>query len=226
MARINTGANARETVYRTIRGRIINLELKPNDVLNEKELADEIGISRTPVHEAILRLSLEHLVVVRPQSGTIVAPIDLKNVNIEQFNRCVMEKEISRMACALVEEAHRQRYEENVQLYRFYSTSQNPNRNSSMFKLDNAFHRISFEIVDKAESFDWMMKYFQHIERIRLLSLHLDIATHIIEDHEQYIEILFRRDERRICELLDMHLKRYMDDLLTIRKIYPDYFRE
>lgn len=226
MARINTGASARETVYRTIRSRIINLELKPNDILNEKELAEEIGISRTPVHEAILRLSMEHLVVVRPQSGTIVAPIDVKIVNIEQFNRCVMEKEISRMACGKVEETHRQHYEENVQLYRFYSTSQNPDRNIRMFELDNAFHRLSFEIVDKAESFDWMMKYFQHIERTRLLSLHLDLATHILEDHEQYIKILFERDERRICELLDMHLKRYTDDMLTIRKIYPDYFRE
>ena len=226
MARINTGANARETVYRTIRGRIINLELKPNDILNEKELAEEIGISRTPVHEAILRLSLEHLVIVRPQSGTVVAPIDVNIVNIEQFNRCVMEKEISKMACCRVKETDRQRYEENVQLYRFYSTSQNPDRNIRMFEFDNAFHRLSFEVVARAESFDWMMKYFQHIERIRLLSLHLDLATHILEDHEQYIKILFKRDKQRICELLDMHLKRYMDDLLTIRKIYPDYFRE
>lgn len=226
MARLNTGASARETVYRTIRGRILNLELKPNDVLNEKELAEEIGISRTPVHEAILRLSLEYLVVVRPQSGTIVAPIDVKIVNIEQFNRCVMEKEISRMACGLVKEADRRRYEENVELYRFYSVSQDSDRNIRMFELDNAFHRISFEIVDRAESFDWMMKYFQHIERIRLLSLHLDLATHIIEDHEQYIGALFGRDERRACDLLDLHLKRYMDDMLAIRKRYPDYFLE
>ena len=87
MAGTKSNVSARETAYQLIRSRIINLDLKPNDVLNEKELVEEMGMSRTPIHEAIIMLSLEHLVSVRPQSSTFVAPIDLKMVGIEQFNR-------------------------------------------------------------------------------------------------------------------------------------------
>ena len=226
MAGHQAGRNARETAYQMIRSRIINLDLKPNDILNEKQLVEEMGMSRTPIHEAIIMLSLEHLVVVRPQSSTSVAPIDLKLVNIEQFNRYALEKEITRLACAQVLDAHRPLYEENLQLYQLYSTSPSPDRNRRMFELDNAFHRIAFDIIDRGAYFDWMVKYFQHVERIRLLSLQLNIATHVAEDHEQFIQLLFQRDVQGLHQLLEKHLKRYRDDLLPIRRQYPYYFKE
>ena len=121
-------------------------------------------------------LSLEHLVVVRPQSSTSVAPIDLKLVNIEQFNRYALEKEITRLACAQVLDAHRPLYEENLQLYQLYSTSPSPDRNRRMFELD--------------------------------------------------IQLLFQRDVQGLHQLLEKHLKRYLDDLLPLRRQYPYYFKE
>ena len=77
MAGTKSNVSARETAYQLIRSRIINLDLKPNDVLNEKELVEEMGMSRTPIHEAIIMLSLEHLVPAeqhlcgphRPENG-------------------------------------------------------------------------------------------------------------------------------------------------------------
>lgn len=50
--------SARETAYQTIRSRIITMELKPGDPLNDRELAEELGISRTPMREALLMLNL------------------------------------------------------------------------------------------------------------------------------------------------------------------------
>ena len=225
MAGTKSNVSARETAYQLIRSRIINLDLKPNDVLNEKELVEEMGMSRTPIHEAIIMLSLEHLVSVRPQSSTFVAPIDLKMVGIEQFNRCAVEKEIARLACGTLQEEHRQMYEENLQLYQIYINSQSPDRDHQLFDLDNAFHRIAFTVCGRGEYFDWMLKSFQHIERIRILSLRMNIAAYVKDDHEQLTQAMLRGDVGQVGELLDMHLKRYQDDLLPIQKRYPYYFQ-
>lgn len=226
MSGIYSVVSARETAYQTIRGRIINLDLKPNDVLNEKLLVEEMCMSRTPIHEAIIMLSLEHLVVIRPQSSTYVAPIDLKMVDIEQFNRYVMEKEISQRACSLLREEHRQLYEENLQLYQIAASSQGDDRDSRMFDLDNAFHRFAFAICGMGEYYDWMQKAFQHIERIRILSLRTRIASYVKEDHEHIVQAMFDDDVQRLGAALETHLTRYRDDLIPIRKQYPYYFKE
>ena len=58
--------SARETAYQTIRSRIITMELKPGDPLNDRELAEELGISRTPMREALLMLNLARMVGAEP----------------------------------------------------------------------------------------------------------------------------------------------------------------
>ena len=77
--------SAREAAYETIRSRIITMELKPGDELNDHALAQELGISRTPMREALIMLNIAHMVTIKPQSGTYVAPIDLKLMEMEQF---------------------------------------------------------------------------------------------------------------------------------------------
>ena len=62
--------SAREAAYETIRSRIITMELKPGDELNDHELAQELGISRTPMREALIMLNIAHMVTIKPQSGT------------------------------------------------------------------------------------------------------------------------------------------------------------
>ena len=86
--------SAREAAYETIRSRIITMELKPGDELNDHELAQELGISRTPMREALIMLNIAHMVTIKPQSGTYVAPIDLELMEMEQFARFTLEKEI------------------------------------------------------------------------------------------------------------------------------------
>ena len=86
--------SAREQAYQTIRSRIITMELKPGDPLNDRELAEQMGISRTPMREALIMLNIAHMVTIKPQSGTYVAPIDLKLMEMEQFARFTLEKEL------------------------------------------------------------------------------------------------------------------------------------
>lgn len=86
--------SAREAAYQMLRQRIITMDLKPGDPLNDRELALQMGISRTPMREALIMLNIAHMVVIKPQSGTHVAPIDLNLMEQEQFARFTLEKEM------------------------------------------------------------------------------------------------------------------------------------
>ena len=92
--------SAREVAYETIRGRIITMELKPGDELNDRELAQELGISRTPMREALIMLNIAHMVTIKPQSGTHVAPIDLKLMRWSSFPASRWKKRCSTASAA------------------------------------------------------------------------------------------------------------------------------
>lgn len=225
MASMNPNFSARETAYQRLRSRIIGLDLKPNDVLNDKELEQQMGMSRTPIREAIIMLCLDHLVVVRPQSGTYVAPIDADKVEVEQYSRYILEKEMAVLACGCASPEHRRSYEENIHLYRFYGGSHAPDREQRMLDLDNEFHRITFAINRKEACYNWMQSLFQHIERIRILSLRMGLDTQLADDHEQIAGAILAGDQRQAVQWLERHLTRYQDDILIMKEKFPHYFK-
>ena len=71
----------RDIVFETLRDAIINQTLKPGERLMEIQLADEMGVSRTPVREAIRKLELEGLVVMVPRKGAYVAGMSMKDIH-------------------------------------------------------------------------------------------------------------------------------------------------
>ena len=121
--------SAREVAYETIRSRIITMDLKPGDELNDRELAQELGISRTPMREALIMLNIAHMVVIKPQSGTHVAPIDLKLMEMEQFARFTLEKEILNRVRGRLTDQQEQEYRQIIENYRLLEADlTQPNR--------------------------------------------------------------------------------------------------
>ena len=85
-------------VYSHLRNLILRLHLKPGEALSEQELSVKLGLSRTPVREAFIRLAEEGLVDVYPQRGTLVAPIRIAEVKEAHFIRRLLEFAIVRSA--------------------------------------------------------------------------------------------------------------------------------
>lgn len=139
--------NARDLAYHTVRSRIITMELKPGDSLNDRELAEELGISRTPMREALILLNNAHMVAIKPQSGTHVAPIDLHLMELEQFSRYTLEKEILTRMCGRLTPEQEAGYRQLIEAYRVLEASpEEPDREMRLLELDNAFHRRAFEL--------------------------------------------------------------------------------
>ena len=88
-------------VYWEIRSRILSLDLAPNVHLGEQGLADDLNVSRTPIREALGRLSAEGLVEIYSRRGAVVAPIRLNAVRTAQFVREPLEAAIVRQAAEL-----------------------------------------------------------------------------------------------------------------------------
>lgn len=96
----------RDQVYGVLRQRIITGEIPPGGVIDDKEIAGQLGISRTPVREAIKKLSDEHLVDVIAQSGTRASRIDLHEVQQAYIIRRALEMESAAQAALNLTAAH------------------------------------------------------------------------------------------------------------------------
>jgi DNA-binding GntR family transcriptional regulator len=90
----------KETIYDEILNRIIHLEYKPGDIIEEKKIAKEFNVSRTPVREALLFLSGKGLVQMIPRMGTYVSQIDIKKVK----NAYQVKKKLESYAAELASE--------------------------------------------------------------------------------------------------------------------------
>lgn len=87
-----------QLVYDFLRSQILNLDRKPGSTINELALVEEIGISRTPVREAIIRLASEELVTILPNRGAMVAPLNLTDFPrfLEAFD--LVQRAVTRLA--------------------------------------------------------------------------------------------------------------------------------
>lgn len=94
----------REYALRNLKDNIIHLELKPGSMVSENELAAQMGLSRTPVREALMELSKVRLVDVYPQRGSAVALIDHDLVEEARFMRGVLEGAVVELDCGMLTE--------------------------------------------------------------------------------------------------------------------------
>lgn len=88
-------SSVQEMVYRTLRDKIVSMELKPGTTISTQEIADSMSVSRTPVREAFIRLQREDLLDVTPQRSTVVSKINMDRVYQERFIREALEIEVA-----------------------------------------------------------------------------------------------------------------------------------
>ncbi len=202
------------------------LELKPGEAVNDKDLAEELGVSRTPVREALIMLSMDNLVIMRPQSGTYIAPINTESVDIEQFTRLALEKEMINKMISLEDKSYLKLYEENYQLFKMYLNGDFDNNEQKLLQLDDDFHRIPFVALQKELIYKRVYQNMLHMERIRMLSLMTYGKTdRILTEHKEMYQGIIDGDRQKVTDLLDSHLMKYKDDMIKIQDKYSEFFK-
>ena len=215
--------NGRESALRVIKNNIIRLELAPGSRVSEKNLADEMGLSRTPVREALIELARGGIVEIYPQRGSMVALIDYSLVEEARFMRSVMENAVVRLVCEMAKPEDILKLGENLKLQEFYLDSTDAGR---LMELDDDFHKLLFDIAQKSQSYLLMQNLTLHFDRVRNMALSAVKELKIVQDHQAIVEAIRQHDAERAGELMEIHLSRYKIDEEAIRRKYDaKYFK-
>lgn len=215
--------SAREYAYRIIKDNVISLELKPGSIVSENELASMMGVSRTPVREALIELSKLKIIEIYPQKGSIISLIDNELVEEARFLRLLLETSMVEMACDTANEEDIMAMEENLKLQEFYLGT--PNKEKQL-KLDNEFHELMFTINNKKITYNILSGLMIHFDRVRSLSLSVIKNSKTISDHRTVVEAIKNKDKKEAKQVIAEHLSRYKVDEEKLREEYPQYFKQ
>ena len=188
-------------VCNVIRERIVNLYYQPGDPLNEAKLAEELRVSRTPIREALIRLSSEKLVTIIPRAGARVADINLNDFKALIEMRLILERGAVRLAALKANQDQIHRLEKlNIKVkqadYEDVST---------MLNYDVQFHKIIREIASNFYLSDYLsivMNQFIRIEKI------ISYKPAVFQaDLPKFILALKRKDPDQTEKLIEHHLE-------------------
>ena len=216
------GETAKSYAYREISEKIINLELKPGSLVSENELARALGVSRTPVREAIQELQKSQLIEVLPQRGSYVAGISFEAVEEAAFLRRTLETAIVEELCDRIPFDGIEELNDNVGLQEYYL---NNGMSSKIMELDNEFHKAMFTMCGKERIYSLMQSMMGHFDRVRILSLTAIKDTKIVSDHRAILEAIKAGNKAEARACMEKHLYRYKFDKDELQKNYPEYFR-
>ncbi|MBB3125348.1 DNA-binding GntR family transcriptional regulator [Paenibacillus rhizosphaerae] len=212
--------STRSYSYNLLRERILHLQLEPGTKISEKEIADELNVSRTPVREAFMKLAEEELLDIIPQSGTVVSRINLTHVEEGRFIREKLEKEIVALACDQFDEESRFRIEANIAMQELCTAQKHYYR---LFELDEEFHQILFHATGKART--WKLMQQLNFNRLRLLRLSRDSDwDNIILTHKEIYWLIIHKKREQAMKVMEKHLSQVVVEQDLLKEEYPHYF--
>ena len=214
--------SGRDYALRNIKENIVSLELAPGSQISENELAAEMGLSRTPVREALIELSKVEILETHPQRRSTVSLIDYDLVEESRFLRYQMECAVAELVCVMAGPVDIERLSANIRLQSFYLDGTYTNE---LMALDNQFHGMLFEIAKKPRVFQLIQNLSIHFDRVRGLALSAEKDLKVVQDHRELVEFIRQGDGVAARELMGVHLNRYRIDAAEIRRIYPQYFK-
>jgi GntR family transcriptional regulator, rspAB operon transcriptional repressor len=219
---IDRSERASPQVLHLLRAAIIDFRLAPNQPISENEIAEALGISRTPVREAFLRLAEEGLLLPYPQLGTFVAPISRSGLMEAQFLREAVECAMARKAAALTTPGRAMRLRHLLEAHQASSVAGDQN---AFHKLDEDTHHEICVQSGNAGIWGVVAQARGHLDRARRLSLpDASNAQRVLNQHADIIDAIAKGDETGAETTMRQHLRSLLDLLDQHQQKYPAYF--
>jgi DNA-binding GntR family transcriptional regulator len=216
------GENARTYAVRVLLDNIIRLELKPGSAVSENELSLQMNLSRTPVREALIELSKLGLVDIFPKRGSYITKIDYDLIEESRFMRLTLEIAVLKILCESgIPDQYLQRMSENLSTYQ---KRMEEDDFQILMALDDEFHRILFEAANKMRTYEVIHRQMIHFDRLRALSLQTAMSGTILNDHENIMYALSKKDAELAELVMTQHLTRHRVEREELSKRYPEYF--
>lgn len=221
---VESGEPIARRVYRVLRQAIVTMQFRPGQALSEQEIADQLGVSRQPVREAFIKLSEAGLLTIRPQRGTFVVKISVKQVLDARFVREAVETAVVRKACETITPAGLAELRDNIKAQWDIADEPVPVR---FLELDEAFHRTiaigaecdyAWRIVEETKA---------QMDRVRYLSVpYATPIRRLIAQHQAVLDAIVARDPVKADAAMGLHLREILTSLPELEGKFPDLFNE
>ena len=195
----------RDVVFNTLRQAILKGELKPGERLMEIALAERLGVSRTPIREAMRKLELEGLVVMIPRRGAQVANITEKDLNDVLEVRIALENMAIEKACQNMTE------DAMSKLWMAAKTFVRTTAEGDLVKMaeaDVAFHEIIYQASDNRRLIQVLNNLREQIYRYRVEYLKEEETRNLlVREHEEMTRAIRERDVKNAQRIAYQHIE-------------------
>lgn len=211
--KLNEYLPLRDVVYETLRQKILKGELKPGDRLIEVELSSALGVSRTPVREAIQKLEQEGLVTMAPRRGARIANISEKNVrdvleirkNLECFAVCLAIERITPQEKVRLREAE--------EAFAKVSRTQ---QLRDIASCDEAFHEVIYQATKNEKLVLLISNLREQMYRFRFEYIKDESKRESLRrEHHEITQAIMHGDEEKARDALSIHIEKQVEGILS-----------
>lgn len=194
----------RDVVFNTLREAILKGELKPGERLMELQLASKLGVSRTPIREAIRMLELEGLAVTVPRKGAEVAKMTEKDMeDVLQIRKALDELAVG-LACDNITEEELERLQ--IVLKNFENSTREHNV-KKVAQADVEFHDVIYRAANNPKLVNMLNNLREQMYRYRVEYLKNEsIYPTLVNEHEKIFEGLRRKDRKEVIRVMSNHV--------------------
>jgi len=209
-------------VTRALRQAIVTMQLAPGTMLSEQDLAQRFGVSRSPVREALIKLSEAGLVRVLPQRGTQVVKISKAAVEDGRFIRVAVESAVVREAA--LKATPMMIAELNASLTR-QRRAQRSASTEEFLALDEEFHRLLAETAGRPSAWRMIEDIKPQMDRVRFLDMTKALPRHaVLKQHVVIVDAIKAKDPAAAEQAMHEHLSEILRSLPELAAQYPDLF--
>lgn len=202
----------RDVVFQTLRQAIMRGDLKPGERLMEIKLANKLGVSRTPIREAIRMLELEGLVIMIPRKGAQVAQITEKDLND------VLEVRLGLEALAIqfaVERITKEQLEALKKAAEVFEELADSGELTAVAEADVNFHELIYQATDNKRLRQLLNNLREQMYRYRIEYLKdIDSRRELVSEHYTIYEAIQSRDYEKACETMHLHISNQQKSII------------
>ena len=211
MDEVSDKYSLRGRVFSRVREDILSGKYKDSEELKENTIAAELGVSRTPVREALRQLELEGLVSIIPNKGAYVTGISEKDIHDIYIIRSYLEGLCARWACEHITEEQIEAMEETIYLSDFHARK---GHNEQLVELDNRFHVLIYEASNSKILNHVLSDFHQYVERVRKITLSSsERAAESNEEHRLILDAIRNRDGDKAETLAHEHIVKTIQNI-------------
>ena len=214
----------RDVVFNTLRKAILRGELKPGERLMEIQLANKLGVSRTPIREAIRKLELEGLVLMIPRKGAEVAQITEKNMQDVLEVRKALEELSVQLACERITPEQVEEMKMAAEDFRKVLKSGDVTK---IAEADVKFHDIIFAATNNQRLITLLNNLREQMYRFRVEYLkQKECYPQLLEEHDKLIALISGGNVEEACDIMGRHIDNQASTVSdVIRRDQAEYHR-